>query len=169
MIIGFVLISGCATPQEPSTPPILDDEPVVPVDDEMDVDISDDQTDETDMQDEDQSDSEENGLEVGEFTIERTDGGFVPQEMTVKVGSTVIFLNSSSVQTRPASAIHPTHTAYPGSSIQKCNTEEEQNNFDACRPLAPEESYSFTFNEIGEWGFHDHLHVGNFGKVIVVE
>src|SRR3989344_4210357 len=67
----------------------------------------------------------------------------------------------------PASAMHPTHTVYSGSGIEKCGTSEEGNIFDACRGLKQDESWSFTFNEKGEWNYHDHLTTGLYGKAIV--
>lgn len=108
-------------------------------------------------------------LTVGEFTIERSASGYAPNELTVKKGSTVNFTNSSSATHRPASAQHPTHTVYPGSDIQKCGSTAQGIIFDACVGVEPGDSYSFTFNEVGEWFYHDHLNPSNFGKVVVVE
>ena len=109
-------------------------------------------------------------VSAGTFTIERKDTGFVPQMITVKKGSTVNFVNKTSGgQTWPASAKHPTHTVYPGSNIEKCGTPEEEGIFDACSGMNPGENFSFTFNEAGEWGFHDHLDATKSGKIIVTD
>jgi len=108
-------------------------------------------------------------LEVGEFTIERTNNGYAPSPLTIKKGSTVFFVNNSSGKARPASAIHPSHTVYPGTDISKCGGTNSGNIFDACRGLNPGEMFSFTFNEVGEWGYHDHLNSSKRGKIIVVE
>lgn len=118
-------------------------------------------------QTQDQTDSGNNDLTVGEFTITRTDSDFEPPTLTIKVGSTVNFVNNSNTNTWPASARHPTHTAYPGSGILKCGSGE--NIFDACVWVEPGDSYSFIFNEVGEWAFHDHLLPSKVGKIIVVE
>lgn len=108
-------------------------------------------------------------LQVGNFTVEITDSGYVPQNLTAKKGSTVTWINKTSTPNWPASAMHPTHEKYPGSSITKCGTGDSEDIFDACKGLEEGESFSFTFNEVGEWGYHEHLAVKMFGKIIVVE
>ena len=109
----------------------------------------------------------ENQMNIWGNVIEITGSGFSPQTLTIKKGETVTWINKDTEGHWPASAMHPTHTVYPGSNIEKCRTAEEESIFDACRELAPEESYSFTFNEIGSWGYHDHLNANLFGKIIV--
>ena len=99
--------------------------------------------------------------------ITYTDSGFSPAELVVDAGTAVTFLNNSSRDFWPASAVHPTHTVYPGSSIAKCGTDEENTIFDACGAVHPGESYVFTFDEVGSWNYHDHLNVSKFGKVVV--
>lgn len=96
-----------------------------------------------------------------------TDSGFSPKELNVTKGTTVIFKNESSSNFWPASAMHPTHIVYPGSDIKKCGTSEENNIFDACKGILPGGSYSFIFDEIGKWGYHDHLRASNFGSIVV--
>ncbi len=94
-------------------------------------------------------------------TIEITGSGFSPGTLTVSAGTTVTFINKDSGQHWPASAAHPTHSAYPetGGCIGS--------KFDACKPLAQGESFSFTFNEKGTWKYHDHLNPGMTGTIIV--
>ena len=100
--------------------------------------------------------------------IEITSSGFTPSTLTISKGDTVTWINKDTEEHWPASALHPTHTVYPGSDIKKCGTAEQGNIFDACDPgLAPGESFSFTFNEVGTWSYHDHLIGGLFGKIIV--
>ena len=102
------------------------------------------------------------------YNIEITsEGSFVPAELKIKAGDTVTWVNKDTKENWPASAIHPTHTVYPGSDIKKCGTSEESSIFDACRGLAQGESWSFTFNEKGSWNYHNHLVLGLYGKVIV--
>lgn len=100
-------------------------------------------------------------------TIIYTDAGFEPGTITVSQGDTVVWQNNSSVQMWVASAIHPTHTAYPGSNIEKCGTTEEGNFFDQCGAVSAGSEYSFTFDQEGEWGFHNHLNANHTGTVIV--
>ena len=111
----------------------------------------------------------EDGGEVMESVITYTDDGFSPAELTVEAGTEVTFVNSSSRNFWPASAMHPTHKVYPGSGIEKCGTDGAGAIFDACVGIAPGASYVFTFNEVGEWGYHDHLRSSEFGRVIVTE
>ena len=63
--------------------------------------------------------------------IEFTEQGYAPKELVIKQGDTVTFINKASAPTWPASAKHPTHTAYPGSGIEKCGTAEQKDIFDA--------------------------------------
>lgn len=96
-----------------------------------------------------------------------SDTGFLPSPLTIKVGDIVTFINQSSKSVWPASAMHPTHKVYPGSDIEKCGTAEEVEIFDACRGIPPGGSWSFKFDSVGSWGYHDHLDVTKFGKIIV--
>lgn len=96
-----------------------------------------------------------------------TDSGYVPQIFTVQQGETVTFVNGSTGLMWSATAVHPTHQVYPGSGINKCNTEEEKNIFDACRPIEQNQEWSFTFQEKGSWGYHDHLNPSRRGTIVV--
>ncbi len=82
-------------------------------------------------------------------------GQFAPQEIKIKKGGTVTWVNKSMRFVWPASNPHPTHTDYPG--------------FDAGRGIGTGESYSFTFTKAGSWKFHDHLNAAQGGVVEVVE
>src|SRR3989344_5981878 len=103
---------------------------------------------------------------VEEVTIEMTSSGFSPSDVTVKAGGTVIFVNNDINGQWPASAIHPPHTVYPGSSKDKCGTAEQVKTFDACGEVASGESYSFKFTEVGSWKYHDHLNAGDTGTIM---
>ncbi len=92
--------------------------------------------------------------------------GFSPQTLTINQGDSVTFVNKDSQAHWPATAVHPTHTVYPGSDIKKCNTAEQSMIFDACKGLAQGEEWSFTFNEKGTWQYHDHL-TGLRGTIVV--
>ena len=95
-------------------------------------------------------------------TIEITSSGFNPPELTINAGETVTFINKDTESHWPASAMHPTHLLYPetGGCIGS--------KFDACKELAQGETFSFAFNEIGTWKYHDHLKPGvYFGSVTV--
>ncbi|MBI2632509.1 hypothetical protein HYW75_05885 [Candidatus Pacearchaeota archaeon] len=102
-----------------------------------------------------------------EHTIEILSSGFSPSSLEINAGDSVTWVNKDSSEHWPASAMHPTHTVYPGSDIKKCGTAEQSKIFDACNGLSEGESWSFTFNEKGSWNYHDHLFSGRFGKIIV--
>lgn len=103
----------------------------------------------------------------GETNIIYANEGYSPQSITVKSGSSVTFTNEGSRQNWPASDIHPTHTLYPGSSIQKCETSERTTIFDACRGLSNGEKWPFTFTHKGAWRYHNHLAPNHTGTIIV--
>ena len=103
---------------------------------------------------------------VSAATITYTDAGYNPANVTIKKGETVHWVNNSTSQdTWPASAVHPTHTIYPEKSANDCLG----SSFDACKDLKPGESWDFKFNQVGKWNFHDHLHASKFGSVTVSE
>ncbi len=93
--------------------------------------------------------------------------GFSSSTVTINKGDTVKWTNSDGSNAWPATAMHPTHTVYPGSDINKCGTSEESSIFDACKGLAQGKSYQFTFNEKGEWKYHNHLNPSQTGTVVV--
>lgn len=104
-----------------------------------------------------------------EHTVVYSEAGYAPKELTIKKGERVTFRNESSKETWPASAMHPSHAAYPGSSIGKCGTAEEDTIFDACRGLKQGEEWSFIFDQVGTWGYHDHMNSSMYGKIMVQE
>ncbi len=89
--------------------------------------------------------------------VDMASSGFSPSVLKIKAGDTVTFLSIDNNSHWPASAIHPTHTLYPGSDIRKCGTTEEKMIFDACRGLSEGQEYKFTFTNKGSWKYHDHL------------
>lgn len=106
-------------------------------------------------------------MESATHTIEIKNDGFHPQTITIKSGDTIIFVNKNTASHWPASAVHPTHAAYPGSDIKKCSTTDKETIFDACAPLGAEESWRFTFTEKGFWKYHDHFNPRFTGTVVV--
>ncbi len=86
-----------------------------------------------------------------------TDGlsGFSPQVLRVKKGETVTFKNQSSLPLWVASNPHPLHSDLFG--------------FDSEKSLQKGEMYMFTFNRIGSFGFHNHMHLSHKGTIIVEE
>ena len=93
------------------------------------------------------------GWQGTEYTVNRTANGYEPNSLTIALGDTVIFENSSNEHHWPASDLHPTHTIYL--------------DFDPDRPLAPNEPWSFRFKQAGKWYFHDHLKANLVGVIKV--
>jgi plastocyanin len=93
--------------------------------------------------------------------------GFEPKEVEITKGTKVTWVNEQPNPSWPASAVHPTHEVYPGSSIKKCGTPEQGKIFDACHGLQQGESWSFVFNEVGDWYYHDHLSPSWKGEIEV--
>jgi len=89
------------------------------------------------------------------YEILITDKSFSPLRLEVKSGDKVVFKNTDTKTHWPASVPAPLTGRYPGYDPSKCGTVDEVNNFDACRALAPGETYSFVFKEIGSWGYWD--------------
>ena len=83
------------------------------------------------------------------------DNSFEPTTAFVKVGTTVTFKNNSDQPHWVASDPHPTHTDLPG--------------FDAKGEIAPGASYTYTFDKVGRWLYHDHLNPAFGGAVEVIE
>lgn len=103
------------------------------------------------------------GPDEEEYIVEITSEGFSPSEVIIKAGETVTWMNKDSVAHWVASASHPDHKLYPETGGCIGST------FDACKGIEPGESWSFTFNQKGSWGYHDHINFKApfFGKVIV--
>jgi plastocyanin len=152
----FVFISGCTQQQtQTATQPqttVIQQEPQIPSELTSEGDLG------TSINELDQ-------LQATSFEVIITSSGFSPRTLTIKVGDTVTWVNKDSVPHWPASDVHPTHRLYPGSGIEKCGSGEEI--FDACKGLAPGETFSFTFKHKGTWPYHDHLNPGLTGTIIV--
>lgn len=110
---------------------------------------------------------EEEAPSMNENVVIYTDSGFSPSTIRVKIGATVTFKNESSKAMWPASAIHPSHKVYSGTSLQEHCPDINRTAFDACTGIQPGNSWSFTFQKKGNWKYHDHLNPGNTGTILV--
>lgn len=81
--------------------------------------------------------------------------GFSPDDLTIQKGTTVIFKTDAGQFFWPASDPHPVHTIYP--------------QFDPREPIDPKKTWSFTFNKVGIWKFHDHLNPYFTGQITVLD
>lgn len=95
------------------------------------------------------------------FEIAYDGTAYSPKTITIKVGDTVKYINQSTVDMWPASAMHPTHKVYPTTGGCIGST------FDACRGIAPYGSWSFKFDIVGSWKYHDHLNPTAWGTIVV--
>lgn len=155
IIAGFFLWSNSADAPENSTDMMDDDSTMQEVGDVHDDDsmMDDDAMDDSSMM--------EGGASV--TTVSYTDDGFVPKEITINKGETVMFVNDSSHGMWVASAVHPTHSLYPEKSAGACLGSD----FDECENDPPGTSWAFTFDQVGTWGYHNHSRASDTGKVIV--
>lgn len=85
--------------------------------------------------------------------ITYTDSGFTPASITIKNGETVKWINQSSAKMWVASNPHPTHTDYPG--------------FDQLSSALSGGKYQFTFEKVGNWGYHNHTNPSDGGMINV--
>ncbi len=90
-----------------------------------------------------------------EHAVILSEEGYNPSEFTIGLGDTVVFSADSSYGRPfwPASNIHPTHSVYAA--------------FDPLEPVEPTATWSFTFDQEGEWRFHDHLAPYHTGTITV--
>lgn len=88
-------------------------------------------------------------------TIVFDGSAYTPQDVTIKKGEAVTFRNDSTTSIWPASNDHPSHTELSG--------------FDALRSLKKGESYSYTFDAVGSWDYHDHNNPSFSGTITVTE
>jgi len=79
---------------------------------------------------------------------------FVPQTITINKGESVTWVNEDSTPHDVASNPHPTHTDLPG--LRSGTLQNGQ-------------SYTFTFDKAGTWGYHCHIHPSMTGTVVVTE
>ncbi len=93
-----------------------------------------------------------NEQKMASTTIEYKQG-FSPKTITVKVGTTVTWVNKDTDLLQVASNPHPTHTDYPA--------------LNSVGLIKPGESKSFTFPVVGKSGYHNHLEPDKTGEVVV--
>lgn len=77
------------------------------------------------------------------FLVTENYDGWQPKEISIHQGDTVKFTSTRGQPFWPASDLHPTHTIYP--------------QFDPKQPIGPNDSWTFSFDRVGDWRFHDHL------------
>jgi plastocyanin len=92
-----------------------------------------------------------------------SDSGFSPKVLTVKKGDTVTFKNTASDSMRVSSNPHPIHNGYPTTGGCVSST------FDSCANIPAGQAWTFKFDILGSWGYHNHLNPSEGGTIVVVE
>ena len=93
------------------------------------------------------------GIGAKTYTVTIKNFAFSPQTLTINKGDTVIWVNEDSAPHQIASNPHPTHTDLPGLVSGSLSTGQ---------------SYSFTFDKAGTFGYHCHIHPSMTGTIIVL-
>jgi plastocyanin len=99
-------------------------------------------------------------------TVVLSANGFSPASVTVKKGGTVVWTNEGSGAMWVAVDNHPTHTHYDGTTRSSHCPDTTNSAFDQC---ASGNNFSFVFDKVGTWRYHNHANAGQSGTVIVVE
>jgi plastocyanin len=86
------------------------------------------------------------------ITVTIKNFAFSPNELTIKAGTTVTWVNEDSAPHMVASDPHPAHTDLPGL---------------VSGTLAQGQAYSYTFDKPGTFGYHCHIHPSMTGRIIV--
>jgi plastocyanin len=87
-------------------------------------------------------------------TVRYTNQGYVPAQLEVPVGSMVQFVNESDNEMWVASNEHPGHSILP--------------TFDQFKSTAKGTTYTYVFDKVGSWSYHDHLKPAVVGMVKVI-
>jgi plastocyanin len=99
-------------------------------------------------------------------TVTYDGNSFSPTEVTVAKGGTVTFTDTVS-NMWVASDPHPVHNGYDGTSRSTHCAAGYSGAapFDQCKSSS---SFTFTFNKVGSWSYHDHFNDSAHGTVTVV-
>lgn len=102
----------------------------------------------------------------GDHTVYLTESGFQPSELTIQQGETVTWIKNASSSMWVGSDRHPTHTQYADSTLREhCqNGDQTVAAFDQCQTG---DRFSFTFEKMGEWSYHNHKNAGQSGTILV--
>lgn len=88
-----------------------------------------------------------------ENVVQVSSSGFIPQNITIKAGESVTWVNEDRKDHQINSAVHPTHLLYP-----PLNT---------VGLLKSDEKKSLSFPEAGAYKYHNHLNPSLTGSVTV--
>lgn len=99
-------------------------------------------------------------------TVRYQNGQFTPQTVAVQQGDTVEFISPDDEDMWVGSDAHPTHTQYAGTTVSEhCQDGDETSRaFDQC---SVGDTYTFTFEQTGEWDYHNHVNASAGGTIVV--
>ena len=107
--------------------------------------------------------------QAAEVQVIYTNEGFTPNIVTVKVGTTVAWVNRSSRPMWIASDPHPSHTGLPGFDQQGIIIPGASFLAPFFAPQASAHGpsmYEYTFTKTGTWNYHNHIFPNDRGTVI---
>jgi plastocyanin len=99
-------------------------------------------------------------------TVAYTNSGFSPAQVTIKAGGAVTFVDQSTIGMYVASNPHPLHSGYDGTTRSQHCAPGATPSFDQC---TEGKTYTFTFEKVGSWGYHNHVNADDGGVVNVVQ
>jgi len=115
---------------------------------------------------EDEASVPETVVVPSEAVVIYSNSGFSPGILAIKAGDTAIFRNQGQRDFWPASALHPTHAVYDGTTLNE-HCGDGGSSFDSCRGIPPGGEWEFVFNKVGTWRYHDHLNASRTGTIVV--
>ena len=89
-----------------------------------------------------------------EVNVNATSAGFEPKDLTIKMGTKVVWVNDGTSVANVSSALHPTHQVYPTLNL---------GNFESG------ESVELVFDKAGTYRYHNHLNPSQTGTVTVTQ
>ena len=104
-----------------------------------------------------------------EHDITYSSKGFSPAVTSIRKGDIVKWISHTGGDLRIASNPHPTHTGYPGTDAAKCGTQDGANMFDSCKAIKMGENWTFIFDNVGTWTYHNHMNPRDTAKIVVTE
>ena len=99
--------------------------------------------------------STEKTVPVATVVVIMKDDKYEPENITIKKNIQVVFKNLGNTPNWPASNLHPTHGLYP--------------EFDPLKGVEHGQEWSFVFDKVGSWKYHNHLNPSIRGIINVVE
>ncbi len=92
------------------------------------------------------------GQKQAEAIVTVTTSGFVPQTLTIKAGTKVVWMNKSGGTVTVNSAVHPTHLVYPPLNLGE---------------FGDGSSVQLGFDKPGTYKYHNHLNPSQTGTIVV--